>query len=253
MIAIVTGASRGIGEAIAYRLARDGASMVATGRDAERLDCVVDRIRADGGQAVSLAADLREPETASRLVKLAIESFGGIDLLVNNAGATKRGRFLELSDEDFADGFALKFFGAVRLTRAAWPHLKARRGSVVFISGIGGRTPGAEFTIGGPVNAALLSLTKALAEQGTMDGIQVNTVSPGRVRTDRLTRRLQALVDQEEISPEEAERRMLEQAGLVRFGEPEDIANLVAFIVSNQGRFFQGSLIEIDGGETKTI
>jgi 3-oxoacyl-[acyl-carrier protein] reductase len=251
--AIVTGASRGIGEAIAYRLARDGARVVVTGRDGERLETVVGRIRADGGEAISLAADLREAATAERLVTLALESFGGIDLLVNNAGATKRGLFLDLSDADFADGFALKFFGAVRLTRAAWPHLKARRGSVLFISGIGGRTPGAEFTIGGSVNAALLSLTKALAEQGTADGIQVNAVSPGRVRTDRLTRRLQALATQEKINPEEAERRMLDQAGLVRFGEPEDIANLVAFIMSEQGCFFQGSLIEMDGGEVKTI
>lgn len=251
--AIVTGASRGIGEAIAYRLARDGAKLVVTGRDEARLVAVVTKIESDGGQAVSLAADLREPESAGRIVKLAVETFGGIDLLVNNAGATKRGLFLDLSDEDFFDGFALKYFGAVRLTREAWPHLKARRGSVLNISGIGGRTPGAEFTIGGSVNAALLSLTKALAEQGIADGIQVNAVSPGRVRTDRLTRRLEALAAQERIGPEEAEARMLAQAGLVRFGEPEDIANLVAFIVSDQGRFFQGSLIEMDGGEVKTI
>jgi 3-oxoacyl-[acyl-carrier protein] reductase len=251
--ALVTGASRGIGEAIAYRLARDGAALVVTGRDEARLHAVVTRIESKGGQAVALAADLREPETAGRLVALAVETFGGIDLLVNNAGATKRGLFLDLSDADFLDGFALKYFGAVRLTREAWPHLKARRGSVLNISGIGGRTPGAEFTIGGSVNAALLSLTKALAEQGIADGIQVNAVSPGRVRTDRLTRRLEALATQEKIGPKEAEQRMIAQAGLVRFGEPEDIANLVAFIVSDQGRFFQGSLIEMDGGEVKTI
>ena len=166
-VAIVTGASRGIGRAIALRLACDGAAVALAARDRAALDRAVYEIQAAGGQAASIALDLRLPESAGRLVAFTVESFGRIDILVNNAGATKRGEFLTLTDDDWIDGFTLKFFGAMRLTRAAWPHLKAQSGSVVHISGIGGRTPGREFAIGGSVNAALLSFTKALAESGT--------------------------------------------------------------------------------------
>ena len=120
----------------------------------------------------------------------ALDAHGAIDIVVNNAGATKRGDFFELTDADWADGFALKFMGAVRLTRAAWPHLKARRGSVLNIIGAGGRTPSAEFTIGGSVNGACLSFTKAVADIGIQDGVQVNAINPGRVKTDRFQQTL---------------------------------------------------------------
>src|SRR4029078_8569117 len=143
--------------------------------------------------ATSIALDLRLPQSPAELAEFAVKQFGGIDVVVNNAGATKRGGFLELTDEDWADVFALKFFGAVRLTRAAWPHLKASRGSVVNISGGGGRTPGAEFAIGGSVNAAMQSFTKAMAELGIADGVQVNVINPGSIRTGRLQKRLEAL------------------------------------------------------------
>jgi 3-oxoacyl-[acyl-carrier protein] reductase len=225
--AIVTGSTRGIGRAIAERLTADGANVVTTGRS-------------EG----SIALDLRESTAAQQLVDYAIEKFGRIDILVNNAGATKRGDFLDLTDADFADGFALKYFGAVRLTRAAWPHLKASGGSVVFISGIGGRTPGAQFTIGGSVNAALLSFTKAIAELGVRDGVQVNAINPGTIRTERMKARLK--------SPED-EAAFVRDSKVTRIGEPGDIAALTAFLVSPEGRFLHGSLIDADGGATKTI
>src|SRR5689334_11708277 len=140
-VSIVTGASRGIGRAIAMRLAAAGSTVILTARDQALLDAAAAEIRASGGTAETIAADLRTPDAGEQIVKFAIETFGRLDIVVNNAGATKRGEFLELTDEDFADGFALKYFGAVRLTRAAWLHLKAASGSVVFISGAGGRTP----------------------------------------------------------------------------------------------------------------
>ena len=139
--AIVTGASRGIGRGIALRLAKDGAMTVLCARDIAALGAAVKEIETAGGTAAPVALDLRLPDSPAQLADFAVKRFGGIDIVVNNAGATKRDVFLKLTDEDWADGFALKFFGAVRLTRAAWPHLKASRGSVVNISGGGGRTP----------------------------------------------------------------------------------------------------------------
>jgi NAD(P)-dependent dehydrogenase (short-subunit alcohol dehydrogenase family) len=252
-VSIVTGASRGIGRGIALRLAAVGSSVVLCARDQTLLDAAASEIRASGGSAETIALDLRVPDSGQRVVDFAIERFGRIDIIVNNAGATKRGDFLDLTDDDFADGFALKYFGSVRLTRAAWPHLKAASGSVVFISGVGGRTPGAQFAIGGSVNAALLSFTKALADLGLRDGVQVNCVNPGTIRTARYTGRLNALAKERGLDPESAEREYVRDAAIARIGEPEDIAALVAFIASPEGRMLHGALIDIDAGATKTI
>jgi len=251
LVAVVTGASRGIGRAIAVRLASGGAKVLVTARDAILLAGVVAAIRSDGGDAAEFGGDLLDPALPDQIVDAALRAFGRIDILVNNAGATKRGQFSELTEEDWAEGFGSKFFGAVRLLRSLWPYLKATSGSVVNIAGIGGRTPGAEFAIGGAVNAGLLSLTKALADQGIADGVRVNAINPGRIKTDRLQTRFRTLAEAEGISPAAAEERMIAEAGVARFGEPEEIADLVAYLVSPRGRFFQGSLIDMDGGETK--
>ncbi len=249
-VAIVTGGNRGIGRAIAERLARDGARVAICARDRAALD---DTVRAIGPSAAALSLDLRERGTERALADFALTSFGAIDIVVNNAGATRRGDFLTLTDEDWSDGYALKLFAAVRLTRAAWPELKRRSGSVVNIAGVGGRTPGAQFAIGGSVNAAMLSFTKALAELGVEDGVQVNAVNPGPVRTDRFTRRIQAEADQGGLDWETAALRFTERERITRVGEPEDVASLVAFLAGPEGRLLHGALIDIDGGSTKTL
>jgi NAD(P)-dependent dehydrogenase (short-subunit alcohol dehydrogenase family) len=251
--AIVTGASRGIGRAIAVRLAREGAHVILGARDAGALSDVRDSIRTGGGAADFLALDLRLPDAPARLAAFAVETLDGIDILVNNAGATRRGAFELLTDDDWTDGFALKFFGAVRLTRAAWPHLKHSRGSVLFISGVGGRTPGAQFTIGGSVNAALLSLTKALSDAGLEDGIRVNTINPGTIRTQRFQSRLEALAREQSIPPAAAEAEFVRTARVARIGEPEDVAALAAFILGPEGSLLHGAIIDLDAGATKTV
>ncbi len=251
--AIVTGASKGIGRAVAIRLAKESARTVLCARSADLLNQAAREIEEAGGAAAAIALDLRIPDAPARLAGFALEKFGRIDIVVNNAGATKRGEFAELSEEDWADGFALKFFGAVRLTRAAWPHLKASSGSVVNISGIGGRTPGSQFTIGGSVNAAMLSFTKAMAETGIRDGVQVNAICPGPIRTARLQKRLDAVAAEQGIDLVAAERHFVQSEEVTRVGEVDDVAGLVAFMVSPAGRFLQGALIDIDGGATKTI
>jgi 3-oxoacyl-[acyl-carrier protein] reductase len=252
-IAIVTGASRGIGRAIALRLAQDGATLILAARTETDLAMVEATIRSGGGTATKVPGDLRDPNVPSALVNTAVSAHGAVDIVVNNAGATKRGDFFELTDADWADGFALKFMGAVRLTRAAWPYLKARRGSVLNIIGSGGRTPGAEFTIGGSVNGACLSFTKALADIGIQDGVQVNAINPGRVKTDRFQQTLAAEAVHHGGDLNAALLAIVRKSNIVRLGEPEDIANLAAFMVGPQSRYMQGSLIDLDGGITKTI
>ena len=248
--AIVTGASRGIGRAIAVRLGLEGANLVLWARDGAALTAVAAEA---GDNACILAVDLRETGAAQQVVALAMAEFGGVDILVNNAGATKRGEFLALTDEDWMDGYALKLHGAVRMARSAWPELAKRGGSVVNIAGVGGKTPGAEFTIGGSVNAAVLSFTKALADVGVRDGVQVNAINPGTVRTDRFEKRLDALAAERALTRDAAEAWFVASQRVTRVGEPADIAGLVSFLVGPEGRFLHGALIDMDGGATKSL
>ncbi|MFZ2494018.1 MAG: SDR family oxidoreductase, partial [Thermoanaerobaculia bacterium] len=158
---------------------------------------------------------------------------------------------LELTDEQWHDGFELKFHGAMRCSRAAWPHLMQTGGVIVNIAGVGGRTGSAEFAIGGAVNAALMNLTKVLADRGIRDGVRVNAINPGGIRTERLETRIQALAREQQLAPDEAAARMAQRLGTASFGTPLDIARTVAFIASN--RYMQGSIVDVDGGQTRTM
>ena len=253
-VVIVTGGSRGIGAAIAYALAACGANVTVTARDAAALEAVSQRIESDtGARALAVARDLREPDAAAAVVEQSIAAFGRLDILVNNAGATKRGDFLTLSDDDYLDGFALKFHAAVRFCRAAWPHLRASSGSIVNIAGVGANTPSADFTIGGPVNAAVLNFTKALADRGLTEGIRINAINPGHIITDRLHRRVAALAQAEGITIEEAHERSRQEAAVERFGESREIASVVAFLCSEHGSYVHGVSLDVDGGTTRGI
>ena len=251
--AIVTGSSRGIGRAIARSLARAGAHVILSARDSGALADAAGEIESVGGFAHFLPLDLSRPDSPARLVEFALAKAGQIDIVVNNAGATRRGLFLALQDDDWIDGFALKFFGAVRLTRAAWPYLRLTRGSVLFIAGIGGRTPGPQFSIGGSVNAALLSLTKSLADAGLSDGIRVNAINPGTIRTQRFQTRLEALARETGHDAASAEHEYVRRAAITRIGEPEDVAELAAFIVGPRGSLLHGSIVDLDAGATKSL
>ena len=249
-VAIVTGASRGIGRSIAQVLAAEGVRLVLVARSKDQLEEVAASCPVD---TLVQAADLRVPEAPAAVVAASVAHFGWIDLLVNNAGATKRGDFLTLPDTDWSDGFALKFFGAMRLSRAAWPYLQQRRGAIVNIAGVGGRTGSAEFTIGGSVNAALLNLTKSLADRGIKDGIRVNAINPGGILTERLQTRVKSYAVEHSIEEAAAPVRMAQSLGVARFGEPEEIARTVAFLASPLAGYCQGSIIDVDGGQTRTL
>lgn len=251
--AIVTGASRGIGRAIALELAAEGCDVVLVARTRSLLDAVAADVRSKGRLALAVDADLRDPSAASRIVDAAVKELGRIDLLVSCAGATKRGDFLSLTDDDFIDGFALKFHGAVRMARAAWPHLVTSRGSVLHIIGAGGKTASGDFTIGGPVNAALLNFTKALAQVGAKDGVRVNGINPGFIETERLRARLEATATSRGISIDDARAAQLDKAGVPRFGQPSEIGQLVCFLASERASYMQGALVDMDGGFTRSL
>jgi NAD(P)-dependent dehydrogenase (short-subunit alcohol dehydrogenase family) len=247
-VAIVTGASRGIGRAIALTLARAGCRLVLTARTEFALGETAAAIAYHGGEVALVATP--EPD-AEKVVAAAVDRFGGIDVLINNAGTTKTGDFLSLTDEDWEDGYSVKFFGTMRLCRAAWPYLREARGAVVNIGGAGGRTPDERFTLGGSVNAAVMAFTKALAQLGIEDGVQVNLINPGLIRTDRLDRRIEESAARWSVGIEEATARMLKEQRTARFGESQEIADIVAYLASPMGRVFQGALIDADCGFTK--
>ena len=248
--AIITGASRGIGRAIAEYLSKEGMRLILAARSAELLKEVA---ASCAFEALAFPVDLRQQEAPQQLVDFAMERLGAIDLLVNNAGATKRGDFLQLTEEDWQDGFALKFYGTVRCSRAAWPHLVRSRGGIVNIVGIGGRTGTAEFAIGGSVNAAILNLTKVLADRGMAEGVRVNAINPGYIVTDRLTARLDHHAAVHGTTREEAAQAMTRGYGIPRFGEPSEVATAVAFLASPLSSYCQGAILDVDGGQTRTL
>jgi NAD(P)-dependent dehydrogenase (short-subunit alcohol dehydrogenase family) len=253
-VALVTGANRGIGAAVAAELAREGMHLCLVARDSTKLREVADTLVRTANVAVhTFSADLRDQAAPAQAIAEAVGHFGRLDLLVNNAGATKRADFFTLTEEDWQDGFALKFHGYVRMTRAAWPHLLSTKGSIVNIVGIGSRAGSAEFTIGGSVNVALLNFTKAMADIGVQQGVRVNAVNPGLIATDRFTRNVERVMREQGLGHDEALAFLLSGHGTTRVGLPEEIGSLVAYLASAKADFIQGSIIDIDGGATRSL
>lgn len=250
---IVTGASRGIGHATALRLAADFGTVALVARGGEALTSLAAAIGAKDAQAIPLPRDLREPAAAGQVVEAVLNQTGRIDAVVNIAGAVPQTDLFTMTDEEWTDGLALKFHGARRLTIAAWQALKQTKGSAIFMSGSSAFTPKASLAAVGSINAAIASLAKAFAERGLTDGVQVNSILPGPVMTTRRESMLQRYADAQALTLEEAKEKFAKETSIQRYGTPEDIANLIAYLLSPAGHWITGSMQRIDGGEIKSL
>jgi NAD(P)-dependent dehydrogenase (short-subunit alcohol dehydrogenase family) len=182
-VAVVTGASQGIGRASAIRLARDFSAITLVARNLQHLNDTAAKVKAAGAEPLVLDLDLREPASAQTVVSRTLERFDRIDTLLNIAGAVPQIDLFEMTDQQWDDGMALKLHGARRLTLRAWDALKAARGAVVLISGNSAEFPKAPYAAVGTINAAIVALAKAFSDRGLKDGVQVNSVLPGPVMT----------------------------------------------------------------------
>jgi 3-oxoacyl-[acyl-carrier protein] reductase len=252
-VAIITGASQGIGKATATRLARDFASLVLVARNRAHLEETAEAVKVAGAEQLVIDADLARPEAAQAVVDQALAAFGRIDALLNIAGAVPQIDLFEMTDAQWDEGLALKLHGARRLTIAAWPALKAAKGAVVLMSGNSAVFPKAPYAAVGTINAAIVALAKAFSDRGIADGVQVNSVLPGPVMTGRRRSYLQHWAPLHDMTFEEATASFPKEAGIARYGAPEEIAELMAFLVSPAARWMTGTTVRMDGGEVKSI
>jgi len=232
-VAIVTGASQGMGRATAIRLAKDFSRLVLVARNKKALEEVARQIRTDGAQSVVLDLDLSKPEAAGEVVEAAMREFG------------------RMTDQQWRAGMELKLHGARRLTIKAWEALKAAKGSVVFMSGSAALDPKPAFAAVAATNAAIIALAKAFAEQGIKDGVQVNSIIPGAVMTHRRKTFMEKWAPAHNMTFTEAMEKFPREVGISRYGRPEEIAELMAFMVSPMAKWMTGSSLRMDGGEVK--
>lgn len=253
--AIVTGAGVGIGRAIAAELAREGVSVALCARSADTLQQAAKEISAEtGSQILPIPADMRDLAEARRFVEEAAAGLGGIDIVVNNAGASVRTSFFDRPDDDWLDAMLLKFHGYVRVSRAALPHLQQAGGGVILnIIGTGGKVYTEHHLAGGASNAAIMLLSMGLATELGPHNIRVLGINPGAVLTPRWERSIAHRAAARGVDPEELNRETVAGTPTSRISTAEDVADLAVFLVSDRARQVNGTIVTIDGGASKAL
>ena len=250
-VAIVGGASMGIGYGIAQQLAAEGAKLVITARRDPGLSEAAERIRAQtGGVVLPVRADCRRAEDCAHVVEAALSRFGGIDALVNNDGAPPLGALASFDDTAWAKAVEQNLMYVVRMTRAAVPHMKARGGGgILNITAISALQPIAGFGLSVATWGGVIGFAKTLSLEVARDNINVNTICPGYIETQRLEKVFAA----EGQDPSGVRRTLEAEVPMGRIGTVEDIAGIVALLVSPRGRYITGTAIQVDGGLLRAV
>lgn len=254
-IAMVSGASTGIGKAIARTLAREGAHLSLCARTAADMGAVAEDIQLElGAQCLATSADLSNSDGVALWIERTFGIFGRVDILINSAGGFPGGDFFAMSEDQWMPAWETKFLGYTRIAQAVMPHMMQRRsGAVVNVVGIAGVQPFANYTMGSAFNAALISMTKSLAFEGGPYGVRVNAVNPGSTRTTRWARLLAQGAERSGKSVQHIEQEEVSGTALRRVAEPHEIADVVAFLASDRASFVTGSTINVDGGAVRGI
>ncbi len=253
--AIVTGASKGIGLAIARGLAGEGVDLVLAARSADLLERNARGLSdAHGVKALPYAADLSTASGVEGLAGFAVEQLGHVDILVNNAGAIPAGTIEGLDEETWRSAYDLKLWGYVRLAKALLPRMKVRRSGVILnIIGNAGKRPTAGYIAGGLANAGLMNFTAALAQEAGPFGVRVVGINPGLTRTERMTVLNQRNAEDQGITLEEFEERTTRSLPMRRVGEAEEVADVAVFLVSDRASYVNGCVVPVEGGATAAI
>jgi 3-oxoacyl-[acyl-carrier protein] reductase len=250
-VALITGASRGIGRATARLLAAEGASIVLCARGREDLDSAVQEIVSAGGNALGLAADVTEINAASQAVDAAMAQFGRLDILVNNAGAADPKKLLRTTSQDWQAGFEINFFSAVRFSLACIPRMQAGEGGrIVSVASTSARVPDRYFPIYSAAKAALVSFSKMMATSFAADGISSNCVIPGITMTEMVAANIEAAMAGTGTDAQTVMERMLAKAPIPagRLGTPEEVAAAICFLASDAASWITGACLSVDGG-----